>query len=49
MEAWPLRVTQASASEYAMMDRGLVAAYFANYRGVGAVVQPQYMIRNTKP
>jgi hypothetical protein len=46
MEAWPLRVRQASANEYTMLDRGLVAAYFANYRGVGAVVEPRYVIRN---
>ncbi len=46
MEAWPLRVLQASPTEYAMVDRGLVAAYFANYRGVGAVIEPRYTVRN---
>lgn len=47
MEAWPLRVRQASANEYVMLDRGLIAAYFANYRGVGAVLEPRYMVVNT--
>jgi len=46
MEAWPVRVTPASPNEFVMLDRGLVAAYFANYRGVGAVVEPRYMVRN---
>jgi hypothetical protein len=47
MEAWPLRVRQASPTEYAMLDRGLIAAYFANYRGVGAVLEPRFWVRNT--
>jgi hypothetical protein len=46
MENWPLRVRQASPTEYVMLDRGLIAAYFANYRGVGAVVSPWHMVRN---
>lgn len=46
MEAWPLRVRQASASEYVMLDRGLIAAYFANWRGVGAVREPRYTVVN---
>jgi hypothetical protein len=46
MEAWPLRVRQASANEYVMLDRGMIAAYFANYRGVGAVVEPRFIVRN---
>lgn len=46
MEAWPLRVRQASANEFVMLDRGLIAAYFANHRGAGAVEEPRHMIRN---
>lgn len=46
MEAWPIQVKQANPSEYAMLDRGLVAAYFANYRGVPAVIEPRYVVRN---
>lgn len=47
MEAWPLRVLQAPQNEQVMMDRGLVAVYFANYRGRAAVIEPRYMVRNT--
>lgn len=47
MEAWPLRVMQAPQNEQVMMDRGLVAVYFANYRGRAAVLEPRYMTRNT--
>lgn len=46
MEAWPLRTRQASPNEYVMLDRGLIAAYFSNYRGVGAVKEPRYAVRN---
>lgn len=46
MENWPLRTRQASPSEYIMLDRGLIAAYFSNYRGVGAVRSPWHMVRN---
>lgn len=46
MEAWPMRVRQASPTEYGMLDRGLIAAFFGNYRGVGAVVEPRYIVRN---
>jgi hypothetical protein len=46
MEAWPLRVRQASANEYVMLDRGLIAAYFANYRGIGAVREPRQVQEN---
>jgi hypothetical protein len=48
MEHHPLRVRSASPNEYVMLDRGLIAAYFADYRGIGAVVEPRYMVRNTK-
>jgi len=48
MEAWPLRVRQASANEFVMLDRGLIAAYFANYRGIGAVAEPRFIVRNTE-
>lgn len=47
MEAWALRVRQAQATEYVMLDRGLIAAYFANHRGIGAVVEPRYLVKNT--
>jgi hypothetical protein len=48
MENWPLRVRQASATEFVMMDRGLIAAFFANYRGKEATKEPRYMALNTE-
>lgn len=47
MENWPLRVRQASATEYQMFDRGLVAAYFADYRNVYTWTDPRYCQQNT--
>lgn len=47
MEAWPIRVTPASANEFVMLDRGMIACYFANYRGIGAVIEPRYVVQNT--
>lgn len=47
MEAWPLRTTPAAANEYVMRDRGLIAAYFSNYRGIGAVREPRKAVVNT--
>lgn len=46
MEAWPLRVRMASPNEFVMLDRGLIAAYFGNYRGIGAVKEPRFVVRN---
>lgn len=47
MEAWPLRVNSVSANEFVMRDRGLIAAFFANYRGIGAVREPRHVVVNT--
>ena len=47
MEAWPLRVNSVSANEMAMRDRGLIAAFFVNYRGIGAVREPRYVAVQT--
>ena len=46
MENWPLTPWMASADEYVLKDRGLVAAYGANYRGVGYPREPRYVVRN---
>lgn len=46
MEAWPLRTRQASANEYMMLDHGIIAAYFSNYRGIGAVKEPRHVVEN---
>lgn len=47
MEAWPLRTNGVSANEMVMRDRGLIAAFFSNYRGVGAVREPRKTGVNT--
>lgn len=47
MENWPLRVRQASATEYEMLNRGIVASYFADYRNVYAWTDPRYVQQNT--
>jgi len=47
MEAWPLRTNAVSANEYVMRDKGLIAAFFSNYRGVGAVREPRKTGVNT--
>lgn len=46
MQNWPLTTTQAVPTNYEMIDKGLVASYFANMRGVPASVRPWSVIRN---
>ncbi len=48
MENWPLTVTQAVASDYAMRDRGIIFANLANHRGICTVQEPRKAIRNIK-
>ncbi len=43
---WPLTPWQAAASELVMKDRGLIAVYGANYRGIFYSRQPRYVVRN---
>ena len=45
-ENWPLTPWQASADELTMKDRGLIAVYGANYRGIMFVKEPRYVVRN---
>jgi len=47
MEAEPLSTRQANASEYVMIDHGLISTHFASYVGVGAVMEPRYVVANT--
>lgn len=47
MENWPLRVRSAAPDEYVMLDRGVIAAYFADYRNVYAWTDPRFIQRNT--
>lgn len=37
MQAWPLTITQAPANSYEMVDRGVVASWFVNERGMPSV------------
>jgi hypothetical protein len=47
MEAEPLTTRQASPGEYLMMDHGLIASFFSSYVGIGAVIEPRYVVVNT--
>ncbi len=44
-ENWPLRTRQASATEFMMMNRGILGAYFSDLRGRFAVVEPRFVVR----
>lgn len=46
MQNYPLSVTQAAPNQYEMLDRGIVASYFANERGIPAVISPWHVLRN---
>jgi len=46
MQNYPLSVSQAAPNTYEMLDRGIVAAYFANERGVPAIWSPWHIVRN---
>jgi hypothetical protein len=46
MQNYPLSVSQAAPNQYEMLDRGIVAAYFANERGVPSVWSPWHIVRN---
>jgi len=43
---YPLSVSQAAPNTYEMLDRGIVAAYFANERGVPTILSPWHVVRN---
>jgi|GEM_PF-496452 hypothetical protein len=47
MQNWPLNVMQAPSTNYDMIDRGLVASYFANERGMPSVWSPWHIVKNT--
>jgi hypothetical protein len=46
MQAYPLTVTQAAPNQYEMLDKGIVATYFANERGIPSVWDPHYVVRS---
>lgn len=46
MQNWPLTVTQAPPNQYEMLDKGIAATYFANERGIPAIIRPWAIQRN---
>ena len=46
MQNYPLTVTQAAPNQYEMLDRGIVATYFANERGIPSVWSPWHTVKN---
>ncbi len=47
MQNWPLTITQAPATNYDMIDRGIITAHFANERGCPSVWSPWHVMMNT--
>lgn len=46
MQNYPLNVQQAAPNNYEMLDKGIVASYFANERGIPSVWSPWHIVRN---
>lgn len=46
MQNYPLSVAQSAPNQYEMLDRGIVASYFANERGIPSVWSPWHIVRN---
>jgi len=47
MQNYPLSVAQSAPNQYEMLDKGIVASYFANERGIPSVWSPWHIVRNT--
>ena len=47
MEVFPLTTVQAPANSYLSFERDIVAEFKASERGVGAVIDPRYVVRST--
>lgn len=47
MQNYPLSVAQSAPNQYEMLDKGIVATYFANERGIPSVWSPWHIVRNT--
>lgn len=45
MQNYPLQVQQASAQSYNMLDRGILASYFAHERGIASVWSPWHTMK----
>lgn len=46
MENWSMTVQSAGASDYQMLDYGLVTSVFADEMGIPTVLEPRYVVRN---
>ena len=46
MQNYPLTVLQAASNHYEMIDKGIIASYFANERGIPSVWSPWHIVRN---
>ena len=46
MQNYPLTVMQAAPNQYEMIDKGIIASYFANERGIPSVWSPWHIVRN---
>lgn len=46
MQNYPLNVQQATPGNHEMLDRGIIASYFANERGIPSVWSPWHTVRN---
>lgn len=47
MQNFPLTVVPATSNQYEMVDKGIVATYFAHERGIPSVWSPWHTIKNT--
>lgn len=47
MVNWPLNIAQAPPNSYDMLDRGIIASYFANLRSMPSVWSPWHVVLNT--
>lgn len=47
MQNYPLTVVPATSNQYEMLDKGIIATYFAHERGIPSVWSPWHTIKNT--
>src|SRR5262249_19853226 len=47
MQNWPLTTWQFTGMQYEMLDKGIIATYGANERGIPSVWSPWHVVMNT--
>jgi len=47
MQNYPLAVVPATSNQYEMLDKGIIATYFAHERGIPSVWSPWHTLKNT--